>query len=77
MKYDTVIYCFYSAKRELTLENPFLYWKGLQVIVLIVHVIVTYDKLFLSSEAISIAIRDFFNYITFLGVIFVMTNIIL
>ena len=35
------------------------------------------NKLFLSNEAISIAVRDFFKCIIFLGVKLIPTNIIL
>ena len=35
------------------------------------------NKLFLSSEAVSIAVRDFFKFIILLGVKLVLTNIIL
>ena len=50
-----------------------------QVIFLFVHVIVTsrMNKLLLSNEAISIAVRDFLKFIIFLGVKLLLTNIIL
>ena len=48
-----------------------------QVIFLFVHVIVSMNKLLLSNEAISIAVRDFLKFIIFLGVKLVLTNIIL
>ena len=48
-----------------------------QVIFLFVHVIVTYELLYISNEAVSIAVRDFFKLIVILGVKLVLTNIIL